>query len=122
MSMSKKNPYRVVLDAVLRLPWGERLGYSLVIRRETLLCCAVGAAMFGDVPIDKRVDFFGRNKLHNKNYNCRYDSVVSNMGVDIFYAIGQQNDRFPKETPLARKNRMIKWLRERADEEDRSTR
>lgn len=106
--MSMKNEYRMVLDAVLRLPWGEGLSARAYIDDDGL-CCSIGAVAFGPVPRAARE--FDHFDLHDRvSFSKRIFEIV-----DI-------NDAVTDESPLARKHRMIAWLRERADATDRSSR
>lgn len=105
--MDKKNHYRIVLNAVLRLPWGEGLGRGIVIDNNGHVC-AVGAALVGSHPQHERNDAWvelpKNSKLDKFTDACRDIMVI--------------NDAFVEELPLDRKHRMIKWLRERADAVD----
>lgn len=104
--MKKKNHYRVVLNAVLKLPWLEGLACRAYLDNDNL-CCAVGAGAFGNTP--QRIRKFDSLKLRNfrlKIGYCTEDNIAS------------ANDVHPGESPLDRKHRMIVWLRERADAAD----
>lgn len=106
--MSMKNEYRMVLDAVLRLPWGEGLAAYEYIDGDGL-CCSIGAVAFGPVP--REVREFDHFDLHDKvSFSKRIFEIIDTNGA------------VTAESPLARKHRMIAWLRERADATDGSSR
>lgn len=104
--MVKKNPYRVVLDAVLKLPWLEGLGRLEFVGLDNL-CCSVGAAVFGTTPLMGRVVDY-----------TKLDKFRRQIGPIVEEEIEAENDHNAYETPLDRKHRMIVWLRAKADARD----
>lgn len=105
MSMDKKNEYRMVMNAILALPWGEGLARDSYVADG--LCCSLGATAYGHLPQSQR---------YAVNGNLGF---IENLSQETFAAILRENDRNHEESPLARKHRMITWLRERADARDR---
>ncbi len=114
-----KNAYKIVLDAIMALPWCEGLCGCEFVNDEGL-CCALGAAYFIGIPkatrlellrsspvvIDERIAV-GRNEL----------LMISGRNDDLLTIVDENNriyEELADETPLDRKERMCRWLRERA--------
>lgn len=101
--MAKKNHYRVVLNAVLKLPWLEGLG-ALNFLDGNKFCCAIGAVIYGSTPQSIReIDITKTVRVRHKIGDYVEDEIATANDIDLF------------ESPLERKHRMIVWLRERAD-------
>lgn len=102
-NMAKKNHYRVVLNAVLKLPWLEGLG-ALNFLDGNKFCCAIGAVIYGSTPQSIReIDITKTVRVRHKIGDYVEDEIATANDIDLF------------ESPLERKHRMIVWLRERAD-------